>query len=731
MSPVWTVARREVRALFDQPTGYVLLVVFLALNSFMFFRNAYLTSTASLRPMLDLLPWVLLFFAPAVTMRSLAEDTRSGLLEIVLAQPLSEAELVLGKYLGALLVLLLALASTLFIPLGLALGGDLAAGPVAAQYAGAALLAAGFAGVGVWASSLSRSQITAFILGVSVMFVLILVGLDPLLVGLPPALGAVAANLGVLSHFQAIGRGVLDLRDVLYFLSLAAVFLSLAYAVVLRRRLAPGGAPARRLRLGTALLVAVFVVLNLAGGRIGGRLDLTPGRAYTLSGATSDIVRGLDDLVTIRLFASRELPSEFALQKRDVDDLLRDLRRAGRGNIRVVERDPAADAAAAGDARALGIVPVQFNVVGQAELQVKEGFFGLVVQYADRHETIPFVQRTDDLEYRLVSAIRGLTRASKPRVALVTDPQAGSFGTLRAQLERSYTVEAPALADSAALAGYTVLVLATMRESADPAEAAAVRGFLAAGGRALVMEAGMQLSPQGPFAMERRPAWNDVLADHGITIRGDMVYDLRANQVIGVPTSFGRVLRPYPYFLRARSTGVSPVNADLSEVGLAWTSSIDTVAGRGATPLLVTTEAAGAATGMAMVDPAQDPPAGDLGRRVLAVQTGGGADSAAARLVVVGNAIFASDEFLQRSPENLAFALNAVDWLAQDEALIRIRAKDRRPPLLDFASPVLRDGVKYANVAGLPLLIGLAGALRLIRRRRLAQTPYRPLKEAP
>lgn len=732
MSRIWTIARREVKALFDQPTGYVLLVVFLAINAFMFFRNAYLTNTASLRPMLDLLPWVFLFFVPAVAMRSLAEDNRSGLLEIVLAQPISEAELVIGKYLGVLLVLLGALATTLLIPVGLALGSDMAWGPVVAQYAGAALLAAGFAGIGVWASSLSRSQITAFILAVAVMFLLILVGLDPLLVGLPPAIGAVAARLGVLSHFQSIGRGVLDLRDVLYFLSLAAVFLTLAWAVVLRRRLSPGGAPVKRLRLGTGMLVAVLVVLNLAGGRIGGRLDLTPGNAYTLSPATRDIARSLEDLVTIKVFASAELPSEFALQKRDVDDLLRDLRGAGGGRIRVIERDPAKDQTAGEDARNLGIVPVQFNVVGQAELQVKEGFFGLVVQHADRHETIPFVQRTDDLEYRLASIIRSLTRTTRPKVALVTDPQAGSFGTLREQLGRSYEVESPSLADSAtALAGYAAVIVASMRESLGDAEAARVRDYLAGGGSLLLMEAGMQLSPQAPIASGRPPAWNGVLEPYGVSIRQDMVYDLRANQMIGVPTQFGRLLRPYPYFLRAQSTRATPVNTELTEVSLAWTSSIDTTGGKGVTPLLVTTDAAGVASGTAMVDPSQDYPTTDLASRILAVQVLS-PDSAAGRLVVVGNAIFASDEFLQRSPENLAFALNAVDWLAQDEALIAIRAKDRRPPPLLFESEGLRDAVKYVNVAGLPLLIGLAGLVRLVRRRRSALLPYRPLaaKEA-
>ena len=86
MRRIWTIASRELRALFDLPTGYVLLVVFLAINGFLFFRQAYLSNTASLRPMLDILPWEFLFFVPAVTMRSLAEDIRGGQIEVVLAQ---------------------------------------------------------------------------------------------------------------------------------------------------------------------------------------------------------------------------------------------------------------------------------------------------------------------------------------------------------------------------------------------------------------------------------------------------------------------------------------------------------------------------------------------------------------------------------------------------------------------------------------------------------------------
>jgi len=308
MRATWTIARRELKALFDQPTAYILLVVFTAVNAFLAFRQLDLYGVASLRPMFDFLPWVLLLLVPAVTMRALAEDVRSGTLEVVLAQPITELELLLGKFVGQVLFLWLALAITLTIPLGLALGTAPPVGIVVAQYVGAALLILGLGGVGVWASSVTRNQITAFILAVTVMFALILVGLDPLLVGLPPQLGAIAASLGVLSHFSSIGRGVIDLRDAVYFVTLAILFLVFAYFALLSRKVTAHGEALKRLRLGTALLAVATIVVNLFGRHIGGRIDLTPGNSFTLSRATRQLLQGLPDLVTMKLFVSAALP---------------------------------------------------------------------------------------------------------------------------------------------------------------------------------------------------------------------------------------------------------------------------------------------------------------------------------------------------------------------------------------------------------------------------------------
>ena len=735
MKAILTIARRELKALFDNPAGYVLLIVFLVINGFLFFRAAYLSNSAGLRPMLDMLPWLLLFFVPAVAMRTLAEDTRTGQLEVLLSQPITELELLIGKYLGAVFFLWLALLLTLPIPIGLSLGAELAWGPVFSQYVGSMLLAAGLAGVGVWASCLTRSQITAFIVAVAVMFLLVLVGLNPLVVGLPAQLGAIAARLGVLAHFDSIGRGVIDFRDAIYFVSLAAIFLTLAYGSLLGRKLASGQPAVRRLRLGVVLLTGTLVVVNLLGSYIGGRIDLTPGRAYTLSPATKKLVSGLDDIVTIKLFASTELPAEVALMKRDLDDLLRDMRSAGKGKIRVVEQDPAENPAAKRDAQALGVQPVQFNVVGKTELQVKEGYLGLVVQYADGKEAIPFVRRTDDLEYRLAAAIKGLTRPTKPTVGVIAamddwGREGRRLDMVQEQLAKSYNVVSVSLGDSTQPTdSIRTLIIAGQPDSLPLPVRERLNHFFARGGSALIMTTGAPIDGREPRANGKEPVWNELLKQFGVRVRPDLVYDLSANQIVPVPGA--GAYQPYPFWLRAQAGGNTVITDGVGEVFLPWASSLETLAGATGKvlPLLMTSRVAGIAEGEIDLSPTRQFPPVDLKQRPvgLAVTPGDSGAGPKGRIVLVGNMEFATDRYASSATENAVFALNAIDWLSQDETLISIRSRDRRPPRLLFTSQTLQQGVKYSNVVLLPILVAVFGAIRLIGRRRRALTPWTPL----
>ncbi len=640
MRNIWTIARKELRGYFDHPTAYILLVVFLAINAFFFFRSAFLVSEASLRPMFDMLPWILLFFVPAVTMGSLAEERRHGTLEVVLSHPLSEAQLLVGKYLGNLLFLLIAIGGTLLIPLTLTSGGGLDLGVIVAQYVGTALLLAGITAVGLFASSLTRNQITAFIVATTIVFILMMVGTEVVQIGLPGWLAGVASQLGILRHFGNVARGVIDLRDVVYFASVAAAFLALAYWQLLRERLNRAGHLYSNLRLGTIAVVAIAVFADLFGGYIPGRLDLTAEKLYTLSAGTKAILGDLDDLVTVTLFASNELPAQVKPLERDVNDVLRDFERYGGGNIQLVRQDPDASEAALQQAQQAGIRPVQFNVVRREELQLKQGWLGIAVGYAGESESIPFVGDTRNLEYQLASRVWRLTRVDTPTVAFVTGHGEKTLADYRAftqELSQSYELSTVDLTQADAELGPDIdaAIVAGPTQPLDARSRALLLRYLGMGGRLLYLGEGSEINLQYLFAMETPDSARDFTRQLGVDLNGDMAFDLRSNESIQVPGEVFNYIVAYPFWLRALPAGEHAITRNLNSVFLPWASTLDTLPmleGRVFTPLLSTSEWAGRQTGPFQIRPDAeiDYDPSQLGPQLVAVAVEGAVGSGAA-----------------------------------------------------------------------------------------------------
>jgi ABC-2 type transport system permease protein len=734
--PIRTVARRELRSYFDHPTAYVLVVAFLAISLFLAFRSMYAQSIATMRPLFDLLPMLFAVFVPAATMRSLAEERRGHTLDWLMSQPLGETQVVVGKFLGDWLFVLVALAGTVPTALGVLAVSDADPGIMVAQYVGAALLAAQLVALGLWASSMTRNQITAFIVAAVLSFVLYLIGLPVVQIGLPPVLSGAVARLSVVSHFQNVARGVVDLRDVLYFVSTAALFLVLAVGRVSAERLSHRSGDFRRLRLGTGVVLVLVLVLNLLGAHIRGRLDLTRDHLYTLASGTKDLLGNLNDIVQVKLFASKQLPPEVQLQLRDVRDLLADMKRASDGKLKVTELDPDNDDAAAEEARSYGIGPIEFNVLRDEEFQVKRGYYGLAVIYADKHKVMPVIRRTDDLEFQLASDIAGMTTDEKKRVAFVTGFQTkgpydiqglGESLTDRYQLralDLSGDTVPPIDRDST-----SVLVVAAPGQMLDSLAVKRIAQYVDSGGAALFLLNPVTLNQQSPMPVPVHTGLEGFLASQGIGIAPKLVFDLASNERV----SLGRrglfnVIAPYPLWPVVRPAGDSPVTQGIDALTLAWAGPIEIKDTTRVTPLLETSEAGGVRPATSSIQPDQDwnqVPKGDLGVRVVAAAVDPGPDAKGGRMIVVDDANFVEGQFLQNNPQNLTFVANAVDWLAQDESLIRIRSKDRTPPSLVFASDLGRNALKWGNLVGMPLLFILGGLLWVTGRRRRAEARWK------
>ena len=731
MSRITIIARRELRGYFDQPIAYVLIVAFLAITLFLAFRTMYAMSIASLRPIFDLLPVLFAIFVPAATMRSLAEERRGKTLDWLMSQPITEGELVLGKFVGNWAFVLLALAGTFPTAVGVLLVSDADQGIVAAQYVGAALLGGQLTALGVWASAITRNQIIAFIVASAVSFLLWLIGLPIVQIGVSPATAGFLAQLSVLSHFENVARGVIDLRDVLYFGSMGALFLTLAWTAVCRERLSPARPEHGRLRMGAATVMGLVLVLNLLGGSIRGRVDLTRDDLYTLSPGTRALLGDLDDLVQVKLYASAELPPEVQLQLRDVRDLLADMRRASNGNLLVTDVDPTADEEAAGEATELGIYPVEFNVLRDDNFEVRQGYYGMAVVYADQSEVTPLIQRTDDLEFRLVSQIYRMTTTERPGVAFVRGfgaKTAAQVPGLTQSLDR-YTLRSVDLAgDSAAYVdrdSSAVLVLAGPTETLDPAAVARVEAFVEDGGAALVLLEPILLNPQSPMPLPVSSGLESMLAERGVTVSDGMVVDLASSERV----SLGRqglfsVIAPYPLWPIVQPSGDHPTTNGLNGLTLGWSAGLEVDAARETvTPLWQTSENGALHPVTAPIMPDQDWifAEEELGTRVVAAALRPEEGDARGRMIVVGDASFTEANYAQNNPGNLLFLANAIDWLAQDEALIDIRSKNRTPPALVFESDGSKNLLKWGNLLGVPLLFVLVGFARVTGRRRRAE----------
>lgn len=732
MHGILTVARRELRGYFDQSTAYVLIVAFLAISLFLAFRTMYATQVASLRPIFDLLPILFAVFIPAATMRSLAEERRGKTLDWLMAQPITEPQLVVGKFLGVWAFVLLALAGTAPTALGIIWVSEADPGIVVAQYIGASLLAGQLTALGVWASSITRNQITAFIVGSAAAFFLFLIGLPIVQIGLPPYVAGGIAQLSVLTHFENVARGVIDLRDVLYFVSMAGVFLALALMAVGSERLSRVRPEFGRLRIGSAVIVGLVIVLNLVGARVRGRLDLTSDNLYTLSSGTRDLLGDLDDIVQVKLFASSELPPEIQLQLRDVRDLLADMKRASNGNLLVSDLDPEQDEDVASEAAQFGVFPVEFNVLRDDNFEVRQGYYGLAVVYADENEVMPIIQRTDDLEFRLASHIYRMTNTERAGVGFVSGYGAKTstqIPGLPESLADRYTLRTLDLAGDSvgaiSLDSTEVLVLAGATQPLDSTALSRVRDFVEAGGATLMLMEPIVLNPQSPMPMPAMSGLIPLVEERGITIEPGLVADMASSERVSLgQRGLFSVISPYPLWPITLPAGDHPITNGLNALTLGWGSAITVgVEAAGVSPLWQTTESAVISPLSAPIMPDRDwifePD--ELGVRTVAAAVLPEEGDSRGRMIVVGDVSFTEPNYMQSNPGNLLFLANAIDWLAQDEALISIRSKNRTPPSLVFESDSVRSLLKWGNLVGVPLLFVLIGAARVTGRRRRAE----------
>jgi ABC-2 type transport system permease protein len=234
MRNLWTIAAREWKSYFGSPWAFLITAVFLVIAGYGFGFSSITVMETTIQGFLGWGSFFLLFLGPALTMRLFAEEEKLGTIELLLTSPVRDVEVVLGKYLASVGMLLVMLGLTLYYPLLLSWFGHPDWGPIASGYLGIFLLGCLFLAIGLFASSLTANQIVAFVVGSAIVLVLWFIGHTATVAG--DRMGKVLGYLALSSYFPAFGRGVIDTNAIVYYLSLIAVFLFLTVRSLETRR---------------------------------------------------------------------------------------------------------------------------------------------------------------------------------------------------------------------------------------------------------------------------------------------------------------------------------------------------------------------------------------------------------------------------------------------------------------------------------------------------------------
>lgn len=440
--------KKELSGFFTSLIGYLTIIVFLVLSALMLWVfesnfNILDYGFADMEGLFLIAPFLYLFLIPAITMRMLAEEKRTGTMELLLTKPVGEMTLIWSKFLAGITLVFLSILPTLICYFSVyTLGnpvGNIDTGSVVGSYIGLLLLGCAFVAIGIFSSSLSSNQIVSFVCA-AVISAFCYLGFESIYnMGAHGDTGLFIKSLGLRHHYESISRGVIDTRDVIYFASVVAIFL-IATRFVLQKRKRAGWDKTRRIRLrrnnwiefGATLAILVFV--NIIGYYLFARLDLTSERRYTLTKSTKKLLKDIDEPVLFRVYLEGEFPSDFKRLQNETKEMLNQFR-AYNKNVEYEFINP--NDFESKEEQQVFYQKLAFKGIRPSQIQenTSEGTTTQVlvpaadVIFRGRETSIELLQNQkyvsqedlinnsiQNLEYTLSNAIRGLARPIKPRI---------------------------------------------------------------------------------------------------------------------------------------------------------------------------------------------------------------------------------------------------------------------------------------------------------------------------
>ncbi|MEO6851992.1 MAG: gliding motility-associated ABC transporter permease subunit GldF, partial [Mucilaginibacter sp.] len=625
---MYSILKKEITSYLSSLVAYVTIGVFLlALGLFLWVIPAYSIldyGYASLESLFNIAPYLFMFLIPAITMRSLAEERREGTFELLLTRPLTDGQIVLGKFLASLLLVLFALIPTLLYYVSVYnLGtpqGNIDTGAVIGSYIGLFLLGACFTAIGLFASAVSKNQIIAFVISVSLCFVFY-IGLDFL--GTIPIIENLSLqNLGITEHYESVSRGVLDTRDLVYFVCLSGLFIwftLLAIKIQRQKSLFKNGM--------TGILVGI-VLVGFISSLTFTRFDFTKEKRFTISPISRQIMSKLHQptKITVYLKGDNFLPWMKRLQ-RATHDMLEDLKAYSHGNLQFEFVDPAAGIKGLSDdaqkavydsLEAKGIIGQGFSRKTENGISQILIFPQALIEYNGLSTSVNLLQSqiglSDDevaknsienLEYNISSAVKRITSGGKPVIAFTEGDKELSDRQLNdamKSLSDGYQVGRIDLTKIPleALGHINLLVIPKPDKRFTELEKFKVDQYIMHGGRVLwaIDQVSAELdSMRGhggeQLSFPKQLNLDDQLFVYGARINYDLIADMRCAQIPVVAGNVGGQaqiqLVPWLFYPVLVPISKHPIVKNLEGIHTEFISTIDTIGVKGVTKTVLLT----------------------------------------------------------------------------------------------------------------------------------------------
>ncbi|WP_282136236.1 gliding motility-associated ABC transporter substrate-binding protein GldG [Seonamhaeicola maritimus] len=608
------ILRKEINSFFASPIGYLVIAIFLLLNGLFLWLfkgefNILDYGFADLSSFFLLAPWILIFLIPAVTMRSFSDEKKQGTLELLLTKPISHLKIVLGKYLGAFILIVIALLPTLlYVYTVNQLGnpvGNLDVGSTLGSYFGLLFLVAAYTAIGVFASTLSDNQIVAFIISVFLCF-LFYIGFE----GIADFTASnIVEQLGMSYHFKSMSRGVLDTADILYFLSVTIFFILLTVRGIKNESFK------KKELLHLLVLPLGLIVLNIFTASVHQRFDLTKDQRYTLSESSISIIENVESPIIIDVFLEGEdFPSEFRRLQSETKQLLEEFANIN-DNILFSFINPIKEESVREQnidlLMARGLTPMQLDVTESGKSTKAIIFPWALASYNEQTVVIPLIKNKIDanqqelvsnsvqhLEYAFADGFSKLTKPKRHKIAILKgnkqlgDIYIADFAKKLGEYYNigKYTLDSVASNPQKTLDGlndFDLIISAKPTEAFTEAEKLVLDQFTMNGGKSLwlidavAIEKDSLYNETGKnYAVSRDLNLTDFFFKYGIRINPSLVSTLYSAPITlamgeGSNSQFQNLR--WPYSPLAGSSSNHPIVNNLNLVRFDFANQIDTL----------------------------------------------------------------------------------------------------------------------------------------------------------